>query len=62
MEPNELTVTCPYCAQPFEVLVEPDDIGGELVEDCRVCCRPISFSVRSDENGDPVLEPRREDD
>jgi mRNA-degrading endonuclease toxin of MazEF toxin-antitoxin module len=62
MERTELTVICPYCAQSFEVLVEPGESEDEFIEDCRVCCRPISFTVQTDENGIPVLQPRREDD
>lgn len=38
-------VSCPYCAAPVELLIDPG--GGpvqDYVEDCEVCCQP--WSVR----------------
>ncbi|MEX2049597.1 MAG: CPXCG motif-containing cysteine-rich protein [Gemmatimonadota bacterium] len=38
---DSAAVTCPYCGETVEVLL---DLGGgpvqEYVEDCEVCCRP----------------------
>jgi hypothetical protein len=39
-------VSCPYCGEGVEVLVDP--AGGEVqeyVEDCEVCCQPWQVRV-----------------
>lgn len=28
------------------MLLNPEDVGQEYVEDCQVCCRPIEFLVQ----------------
>ena len=44
--PDAAWVSCPYCGESVEVLL---DLGGgavqEYVEDCEVCCRPWSLRV-----------------
>ena len=45
-------VSCPYCGESSEVLV--DLAGGavqEYVQDCEVCCRPWLVRVRVDGAG-----------
>ena len=37
-------VTCPYCGEEVEIVVEPD-VTGSLVLDCEVCCNPWSVRV-----------------
>jgi transposase-like protein len=50
-------VTCPYCAQPFEISVEASRDGEQrFVSDCEVCCRPIQFTVWTDEEGEVQVE------
>lgn len=39
------TVHCPYCGEPIEVLIDPQEAGQQYTEDCQVCCKPILFSV-----------------
>jgi hypothetical protein len=43
------TVSCPYCGEPVDLVI--DDSAGfqQYIEDCHVCCRPISVSVSVDE-------------
>ncbi len=36
-------IYCPYCGEPLEVFLEPEEIESEYIEDCQVCCRPIVF-------------------
>jgi hypothetical protein len=46
-----VSVSCPYCGEEIELLVDP--AGGtlqEYVEDCEVCCQP--WSVRVSVGGD----------
>ncbi|MDG2460213.1 MAG: CPXCG motif-containing cysteine-rich protein [Luminiphilus sp.] len=43
---QESSVYCPYCGESIEVLLNPEDVGLEYIEDCQVCCRPIEFRLR----------------
>ncbi len=55
-------ISCPYCGEPSEVLVDP--VGGATqayVEDCVVCCRPMEIRVRIFD-GIPSVEVGTEDD
>lgn len=38
-------VSCPYCGESIEVLVDQEEAGQQYIEDCQVCCRPITFNV-----------------
>ncbi len=46
------SISCPYCAERFDVIIDPSVSEQSYIEDCFVCCRPISLSVRVD--GDDV--------
>ena len=49
---DSAAVSCPYCGESSEVLV--DLAGGavqEYVQDCEVCCRPWSVRVQVDGEG-----------
>ena len=48
---QESSIYCPYCGQSIEVLLNPEDVGAEYIEDCQVCCRPIEFFLREDAGG-----------
>ncbi len=58
---DEMTVTCPYCGEPFTTLVDTSAGDQDYIEDCVVCCRPIEFRLRLAAGG-PELELRRDDD
>jgi hypothetical protein len=38
-------VTCPYCGETFELVVDPSVDEQSYIEDCYVCCRPIALTV-----------------
>lgn len=38
-------VSCPYCGELIEVLLDQEETGQRYIEDCQVCCRPITFSI-----------------
>ena len=38
-------ISCPYCGEPIEVLVDTSVDYQEYIEDCSVCCRPIMLLV-----------------
>ena len=41
-------VTCPYCGEPVELLVDASAGAAACVEDCPVCCRPMQVQVETD--------------
>lgn len=57
-----VAVSCPYCGEPFEALVDTSEGDTEYVQDCAICCHPIRFRVRIDPDGLVLLETDREDD
>ncbi len=47
---TEKSISCPYCGESIEVLLDDADIGEQYIEDCHVCCKPISCVVFEDED------------
>lgn len=61
---NQLTeesISCPYCGEVIEVLLDAADIDEQYIEDCQVCCKPISFAVFEDD-GELKVNVYSEDD
>lgn len=58
----ERSINCPYCGESIDVLINPDEVGQQYIEDCQVCCRPITFDVTSDEDGNVQVFVYSEDD
>ena len=46
------TITCPYCWQSIEILLDLSANEQRYVEDCSVCCRPIVISYSA--NGETL--------
>lgn len=44
-------VTCPFCGEEVEIVVE-EDVRGSFVQDCEVCCNP--WLVRVTRSGDEL--------
>lgn len=40
-----ISVLCPYCGQPVELLVETTVPHQQYVEDCEICCQPMVVTV-----------------
>ena len=58
----ETSVSCPYCGEVIEVLVESVDESYEYIEDCQVCCRPIVFHIELSLDGEQSLSVRSENE
>jgi transcription elongation factor Elf1 len=41
----EKDISCPYCGETIDVVIEILDDSQEYIEDCQVCCRPITFNI-----------------
>jgi len=59
---SEMTISCPYCGESIDVLIDFEDMEQEYIEDCQVCCRPITFVASSSINGDLSLSVHSEDE
>ncbi|HXH71338.1 MAG TPA: CPXCG motif-containing cysteine-rich protein [Mariprofundaceae bacterium] len=59
---NSISVTCPYCGSPDELIVDCTGGSQQYTEDCQVCCRPMVVSVNVSEESEPEVAVGREDD
>jgi len=59
---EEHIVSCPYCGEAIEVLIDHQDAGDQYIEDCQVCCRPIIFTVALDSMGNVSVNVRDENE
>jgi hypothetical protein len=55
-------VSCPYCGESFEALIDNSESDSEYIEDCYVCCRPITFTCSVSFSGELVVSVRGEND
>lgn len=37
---------CPYCWQNISMILDPNGLDQEYVEDCEVCCQPIKLRFK----------------
>ena len=59
---DSVFITCPYCGERFEALVDASDGDAEYIEDCQVCCRPITLRLSAAGDGDgSKLDAARDD-
>jgi cysteine-rich CPXCG protein len=52
---NELKsehVSCPYCGEMIEILVDCSEPSQGYIEDCQVCCRPINVQANVSVEGE----------
>ncbi len=49
---QETWIDCPYCWESICVLLNPEDLGEQYIEDCQVCCRPIEFLITQAGDGE----------
>ena len=57
--PDPVRITCPYCGERFEAIVDASMGDADYVEDCPVCCRPIEMHLRGGD-GDFILDADRD--
>ena len=38
-------LSCPYCGEVIQIVVDCSLAEQDYIEDCQVCCRPINFSI-----------------
>ena len=55
-------VSCPYCGETLEVVIDCSESQQNYIEDCQVCCRPIVFDVVVGYDGEPCVSVTHEND
>jgi C4-type Zn-finger protein len=58
----ETTVSCPYCGERLDVLLDPSVPHQDYIEDCQVCCRPVIFDVTVADGGEVSVFVRSENE
>jgi len=38
-------LSCPYCGEEIQIVVDCSVSEQDYIEDCQVCCRPIHFYI-----------------
>jgi len=38
-------VSCPYCGENIDMIIDCSETEQDYIEDCQVCCRPINIFV-----------------
>jgi hypothetical protein len=41
----EANITCPYCFEVYQTMIDTSQGDHTTIEDCTVCCRPIQLRV-----------------
>ena len=59
---TETSISCPYCGETIDVLIDPTDVEQQYIEDCQVCCKPITFLVHENVDGDLSVNVYSEDE
>ena len=59
---TEKSVSCPYCGEMINILIDPADLNQQYIEDCQVCCQPINFLVSDSVNGGLGVNVYRDDE
>ena len=55
-------ISCPYCGEGIELLIDDSVSGQDYFEDCSVCCRPVRVQVSVDFEGDCQVIVLRDDE
>ena len=55
-------ITCPYCGETIELIIDCSITEQEYIEDCEVCCRPISLFVSVSDSGQIGVFPKHENE
>lgn len=57
-----LSVMCPYCGEPTDLVIDVSVDEQQYIEDCQVCCRPLSVSVTVDADQKPQVRVASQDE
>jgi hypothetical protein len=55
-------ISCPYCGESLDILLDASAGEQQYIEDCQVCCRPITLNVHLDDDGEPQVRAASENE
>ncbi len=55
-------ISCPYCGETIDLVIDCSIDFQEYIEDCQVCCRPITMSIRVSGEDAIQVDARHQDD
>lgn len=58
---EETQVTCPYCWETIDLMLDLSAGSQTYTEDCSVCCRPILVNLRVDDEESYEVNVEAED-
>lgn len=58
---DESSITCSYCGESIDILIDSSVAEQQYFEDCSVCCCPIWFDIVYS-NSKIKITVKREDD
>ena len=56
------TISCPYCGEGIDIVIDGSVPQQEYTEDCEVCCQPMIVTTEADDVSGVRVTVRREDD
>ena len=62
MELLNQTISCPYCGESVELLIDDSANEQDYYEDCSVCCRPIRIQQHIGFDGECQVVVLRDDE
>ena len=55
-------ISCPYCGEQIELLIDCSVNMQEYIEDCEICCKPIILEVNIDGNNNISVTAQHENE
>ena len=55
-------ISCPYCGETIEIIIDCSIPEQVYIEDCEVCCRPISLLIYVSDSNNIRIFPRNENE
>lgn len=55
-------ISCPYCGEEIEVMIDLSAGDQQYVEDCSVCCKPMNLVIAIDADDVPQVTVRGDDE
>ncbi len=56
------SISCPYCGESIDIVIDDSVDQQTYIEDCHVCCRPINIAVCVDQEGALAVQAWAEND
>jgi transcription elongation factor Elf1 len=48
----ERRISCPYCGEPTDIILDLSGGAQSYIEDCQICCQPMQLSFETEEDAE----------